>query len=461
MVHFLGWLAPWALHTVIGTLLQGSPMTISQQLRDWCVPCAVALALSVPARTADEEVGTGPPQPSAADSSAVRELATWNTVALRTTAAGPFSPPRESRTMAMLSIAVFDAVNSITGRYQPFAVQVVAEPGASTAAAVTGAAYHLLLGLYPAAADSLEAAYDSARARIPAGAARDAGFAAGEAAAAAVLAMRAGDGATPPVRYTPGTGVGDWVPTPPGFAAALEPTWGEVRPFGLDSGAQFRPPPPPLPGSTKYVQDYLEIVAVGAKDSVVRGPVRTEAAKFWQATAPQLWNQVVRQLTIRDAMDPTDAARAYLLLNVAGADAMIAAWDAKFTYAQWRPVTAIRSTADDGNPATLSDTAWTPLLPTPPFPDYPAGHTSYGGAAEVVLEEVFGTEPGALAIKSSTAGGVMHHYGRFSEIAAEVLDARVWAGVHWRESAVAGRELGRLVGAHLLSRAPKRRNGLQ
>ena len=461
MVHFLGWLAPWALGTVVGTLLLGSPMTISQQLREWCLPCTAALSLSVPACRTDDAIGTGPLQPSAADSSTVLELATWNSIALRTTAAGPFSPPRESRAMAMLSIAVFDAVNSITGRYEPFAVRVVAEPEASTAAAVTGAAYRLLLTLYPATADSLEAAWDSARARLPAGHARDAGFAAGDAAAAAVLAMRAGDGATPPVRYSPGADLGDWVPTPPGFAAALEPAWGEVRPFALDSGAQFRPPPPPLPGSVKYVQDYLEIVTLGAKDSLVRGPVRTEAARFWQATAAQLWNQVVRQLTIRQAMDPTDAARAYLFLNVAGADAMIAAWDAKFSYGQWRPVTAIRSGADDGSPATLHDTTWTPLLPTPPFPDYPAGHTSYGGAAEVVLEAAFGADPGDLAITSPTAGGVTHHYGHFSEIAEEVLNARVWAGVHWRGSSVAGRELGRAVGAHLLSRAPKRRNGLQ
>ena len=146
----------------------------------------------------------------------------------------------------------------------------------------------------------------------------------------------------------------------------------------------------------------------------------------------------------------------YLLLNVAGADAMIAAWDAKYAYGEWRPITAIRALGDDGSAATAADTAWTPLIGTPPFPDYPAGHTAYGGAAERVLGALLGAQTGELAISSPTAGGVTRRYRSFGEIAEEVVNARVWGGVHWRTSSTVGRELGRRVGDHALTRAPRR-----
>lgn len=393
---------------------------------------------------------------SATRAAETRAIATWNTIALKTTAAGPFSPPRETRTMAMVSAAVFDAVNSIARQYEPYAVRVVANRGASTEAAVSAAAHHMLATLYPAQSASLDAARDSALSRVPAGRAKDGGVEAGQAAAAAVLAMRAHDRAAEKATYTPGTGLGAWVPTPPAFVAALEAGWGGVTPFVLDSSAQFRPGPPSQPGSETYVRDYLEIVREGASNSVSRTPIQTETARFWISTAPQLWNQVVRQVTVARDLDAATAARAYLLLNLAGADAMIGAWDAKYAFNQWRPVTAIRYLGDDGSPATEADTAWTPAITTPPFPDYPAGHTAYGGAAEQVLSALFGEKPGELSISSPTAGGATHRYQSFREIAEEVVNARVWGGVHWRASSVVGRELGRKIGDLALARAPRR-----
>jgi hypothetical protein len=384
--------------------------------------------------------------------SAVDVMATWNVIALKTTLGGPFSPPRETRSLAIVSASVYDAVCSITRECEPYGTRVKTSRDASVDAAVDAAAHDVLIALYPGAAASLNTSYDSALAALTPGRSRDKGQAVGQTAAAATLAMRAQDHASDVVVYTPITGMGHWAPTPPAFASALEPGWPNVTPFLLASGDEFRPAPPPSPGSDAYVRDYLEIVSIGARDSVTRTALQTETARFWVATAPQNWNQVVRQITLESGMDAASAARAYLLLNLAGADAIIAAWDAKFHYGQWRPVAAIRSQADDGSAATFADATWTPLLGTPPFPDYPAGHTTYGGAALQVLNTLFGDRHGLLSI-TSPANGVTHHYGSFAEIASEVENARVWGGIHWRTSVTAGTALGRRVAEADLARA--------
>ena len=386
--------------------------------------------------------------------SQIEVMATWNVISLKTTAAGPFSPPRETRSLAIVSAAVHDAVCSIVRECEPYATRVKVNRDASIEAAIGAAAHDALVVLYPSqsAVASVTASYDSALAQLPAGRERDEGVAVGRAAAATVLAMRAQDRASNLVVYTPTPGVGNWVPTPPAFLAALEPGWGRVTPFLLEAGDEFRPGPPPSPGSDAYVLDYLEIVTIGAANSATRTPLQTETARFWVSTAPQLWNQVVRQLTFEPGMNAAKAARAYLLLNLAGADAMIAAWDAKYAYGQWRPVTAIRSQADDGSLTTIPDASWTPLLITPPFPDYPAGHATYAGAAVQVLDALFGDHHGELSITSPTAGGVTHRYQSFAEIAREVENARVWGGIHWRTSVTKGTALGRRVGDAALAR---------
>jgi hypothetical protein len=387
---------------------------------------------------------------------ATRAIAEWNAIALRTTAAGPFSPPQESRAMAMVSAAVYDAVSSIAGGYPPYVARVAARPGASPSAAAATAAHRVLRTLYPTVVAALDASYDSAMSRVAEGAPRNDGVAAGEAAAAAVLAKRATDHASARVEFVVRDENGLWRPTPPALVAALEPGWGQVTPFALDSGSQLRPAAPPALQSTAYTRDLEEIVAIGSATSTTRTTQQTEAARFWISTAPQLWNQIARELTTARDMAPAAAARVYLLLNVAGADAMIAAWDAKYAYRQWRPVTAIRRGAATDGPAS-GDSAWTPLIVTPPFPDYPAGHTAYAGAAETVMAALFGDQPGAFSITSPTANGATHHYASFREVGDEVVNARVWAGVHWRTSSTGGRELGRKVGDVVLRRtAPMR-----
>jgi hypothetical protein len=386
---------------------------------------------------------------------AARAMAAWNVVALRTTAAGPFSPPQETRSLAMVSAAVFDAVNAIGGRYEPFVARIEASRDGSRAAAVAAAAHRVLRTLYPAAATALDADYDTTIAKIPDGASKVTGISVGRSAADAVLVARVNDHASERVSYTPQSAAGMWTPTPPPLAAALEAGWGRVTPFVLLSGTELRPSPPPALNSAEYARDLAEIASIGAWSNATRTAAQTEAARFWISTAPQLWNQVVRQLTTARDLDPSTVARAYLLLNIAGADAMIAAWDAKFAYQQWRPITAIRRGAADGALSSPIDTTWLPLLVTPPFPDYPAGHTAYAGAAEIVLKALFGDQPGELAITSATAGGTTHKYQSFTAVCDEVVNARVWGGVHWRTSSTAGLELGRRVGALALQRAAR------
>ena len=183
--------------------------------------------------------------------------------------------------------------------------------------------------------------------------------------------------------------------------------------------------------------------AVGSETSTIRTADQTTTARFWVATGPQLWNQPARQLAAAGHLTVTETARLFAHLSFAEADAAIAAWDAKFTFGQWRPVTGIREAAADGNRATAPDPEWTPLLPTPPFPDYVCGHSSLAGAAQAVLESYFGRRPGGtLRLTSAATPGVTHEFSTFRAIADEVVDARVWAGVHWRTSCTAGTHHG-------------------
>jgi hypothetical protein len=379
----------------------------------------------------------------------------WNVIALRTTAAAPFNPPLETRNLAIVHAAMFDAVNSITRQFRAYAVTRRAPAGASPEAAAIAAAHAALLRLYPEQQSMLDAAYGESIARIHAGPGKASGIDVGHAVALRILTMRASDGAAAAVGagYTPGERPGDWMPTLPGFLPALDPGWGAVQPFFLRQGSQFRPGPPPALKSTRYSRDFDEIRTIGSVASVTRTQDQSDLARFWIATAPQNWNPVARQVAVAQGRTLSQNARALALLNLAGADAFIAAWDAKFAYNQWRPVTAIRAADTDRNPATDADPWWTPLLVTPPFPDYIAGHTTYAGAAQRVLEHVFGKHPGAvMTLTSATAPGVVETYTTFKDLADGVVDARVWGGIHWRTSSVRGRTVGEEIGRYVVGR---------
>lgn len=369
------------------------------------------------------------PEAAGAPSSTVdgRSVVDWNVIALRTTAAAPFDPPRETRSLAIVQAAVYDAVVAATDDgTRPYAVAVHRPRRGSAAAAVAAAAHDVLAGLYDAQRPALDASFDAYLAGLPTGRARDDGVRIGRATAQAMLALRADDRSDDVVTYTPQPGPGKWQPTPPAYLPALDPGWGRVTPFLVRR--VVLPPAPPAVGSTAYQRDLAEIRQIGAVDSVSRTAEQTATARFWVATAPQLWNQPLQGAAA--GMPVVRAARAFAMLNLVGADAFITAWKGKYHFAQWRPVTAIRATVDP---------AWTPLLGTPPFPDYPSAHAVYAGAAETVLSVVLGRHP--LDITSPGIG--THHYRNAHAVADEVMDARVWGGVHWRTSDTVGRTLGR------------------
>jgi hypothetical protein len=377
----------------------------------------------------------------------------WNTTALKTTAAASFNPPLEARNLAIVHAAMFDAVNSIVGEFRPYAVERTAPKGASPDAAAAAAAHSVLVQLYPAQQATLDAAFAASLSLIPDGPGKTDGIAVGEAVATQILALRSNDGAEVAINatYTPGNQPGDWIPTPPAFRPALDPGWGKVRPFCLTQGSLFRPGPPPALTSAAHTHDFDEIRDIGSATSTARTKAQTDLARFWVSTAPQIWNPATRQVAAAKHFTVSQNARVFALLNLAGADAFIASWDAKFAYNQWRPVTAIHGADGDGNAATAADPSWTPLLVTPPFPDYIAGHTTYAGAAEEVLKHLFGTHPGVvIELTSATAPGVIETYGTFAEIADGVVEARILGGIHWRTSSVLGKRVGERVGKFAL-----------
>jgi hypothetical protein len=375
----------------------------------------------------------------------------WNALTLQTTAAGAFNPPLESRNVAIVQAAVFDAVDAIRPRYRPYAVRIQAPRDASITAAVAAAAHTTLVALYPEQQLTLDSTYASYVDAIPDGPAKRNGIALGAATASAELALRSGDHASDVESFTPGSGPGAWIPTAPLFRPALDPGWGKVTPFFLRAGSQFRPAPPPTVTSRAYTRDYRETVELGSALSTTRTEVQTSLARLWVTTAPQVWNEAVQQLATAHHLSAVSTARAFALLNMAGADAFIAAWDGKFAYAQWRPVTAIQNGDGDGNPATAGDPAWLPMLTTPPFPDYPAGHTTYAGAAEAVLTGLFSPTTQPFTLTSATAPGFSLTYRSFAAVAADVVEARVLGGIHWRTSSTVGRSLGQQVGRYAVA----------
>jgi hypothetical protein len=397
----------------------------------------------------------------AAEDPATQAVVDWNVIAVRTMQTGePLLGA--SRGVAMAQVAVFDALNAIKPRYKSYFLKGSSQPEASPISTISAAAHATLVALYPAQQETLDRELADTLAAVPAGRPRDAGVALGRQAAQAVLQARANDHMFDQVDYTPATDAGAWQPTSgdgiapwldprgPDFVPAIGPGWGRVTPFVLERGSQFRPGPPPNLSSETYAQDFAEIVELGSAKSATRTSEQTETALLWWSTGTVLWNQPAQQLVISQGFDALRAAHAFALLNVMIVDAAIACWDAKYTYNQWRPITGIRNADIDGNPATAPDLAWTPLMWTPPFPDYPSGHSVVGAAAARALIHSFGPRPGGFTLTG--AGGRVHRYEDFEQAVQEVIDARVWGGAHWRSSDTLGVELGNRIADYVLSR---------
>lgn len=388
------------------------------------------------------------------------EVTDWNSIMQTTVAAGNANV--QARSAAIMQLAVFEAVNSIVGDYEPYLGLTVPE-GASPQAAAVAAAHTVLLTLYPVSNAVLNASLATSLLQIPDGPARDAGIVVGEEAAVAMLLLRANDGAATAgsVPYTPGTSPGDWQPAPPTFTPASQPGWGQVIPFGLQAGSQFRLPPPPPLNSGKYARDYNEVKLVGNTNAGpdIRPQDRTDVARFFAVSSPvQGWNQAARQVSAAQGKTLSENARIFALLNMAICDASIAAYDTKYYYNTWRPMMAIRGGDQDGNRRTDLDGAWFPLITTPAFPSYPSAHATLSSAARAVLERLLGWHHLTITLTSPRAPGVVLNYTNWKQITDDIDDARVYGGIHFRFEQHAGALQGRVVGNYILREYLRRDN---
>jgi len=342
-----------------------------------------------------------------------------------------------TRSMAMLHVAIDDAVSAIHGRGRPFALRP------SRAAAADAAAHRVLVTLYPAQQQALDAQYDALLDQVRGSGRRRNGIAVGERAAAAVISARANDGsaATPPV-YVPGSMPGDYQLTPPGFAPAVFTHWSQVTPFVLHRADQFRPAPPAPLASGAYAAAVNEVQALGAVNSATRTADQTVQARFWAAPIQNYWNEIAQTASLQHHDTLRQDARLFAVLDVTLADSVIAFYDAKYAYHLWRPITAIRSADTDGNAATAPDPAWTPLATTPADPSYPGAHSVVSAAAATVLASAFG-DGDRFDVTSEALAGVTRSFARFSDAVDEAGLSRIYAGVHTRLDDVAGRALGR------------------
>jgi hypothetical protein len=295
-----------------------------------------------------------------------------------------------------------------------------------------------------AQAKELDAALQTSLAAVPEGPPKAQGIQLGEQVAAVILDERKADGADAPNTYRPFTAAGTYVPTVFPWA----PSWGAVKPFALKTGSQFRPAAPYALTSAHWAKDYKEVKRMGAKTGSERSAEQTEIARFWEFIGPGTYNPVARQLSAAKHLEVMENARLFALVSMAGADALIAVLDAKYTYNFWRPVTAIRNGDLDGNDATDREPAWEPFIATPMHPEYPCAHCITQAAVASVLEAFFGDAVPTFTLTSPTAPGVTRSFGRLSDYVAEVINARVYDGVHYRTSGEVGAAMGRQIGAY-------------
>lgn len=358
-----------------------------------------------------------------------------------------------SRTLAMVHVAMSDAINSVQGRYTRIVATVPAVAAASPEAAGAAAARQILVQLYPNQRAKIEEAYATSLKAIPEGAAKNEGVALGGQVAALVLADRASDGTSVPDTYRPLTTPGVWIPTtPPLFAQ-----YARAKPWVLKSADQFRPGPPPELSSGLYARDYNETKTMGGARSTVRTPQQTEAVKFWtQDNLGPAWQAAARQLSVAKELDLAKTARLFALLNMGVANTFINDWDAKFTYNFWRPVTAIRNGDQDDNDATERDPGWTPLNATPMHPEYPSQAAIISGTAVAIMESVFGPAPAIPFTATDVADPkVKREYKSITELADEHMNVRIWGGIHFRNSLAVGDGMGKRIAAYLIENSVK------
>jgi hypothetical protein len=368
----------------------------------------------------------------------------WNAIAVQAVVNAGAARPGGSALLdfAMVQTAVHDAVQAYQGRFEPFNMSITGASGSPTAA-VAKAAHDVLVHQFPAqteALDTLYMNYLSGHGLAP----TDPGVVVGQQAAAGILNLRANDGSFPAnfPAFTGGVQAGQWRPTLPAFAPMAVPWLGAVTPFALKDSTQLRPDPaPPALTSGEYTNDYNEVKALGGVISA-RTPEQTQLALFWASNYLVLWCRAMRDIAAAHLTDIGDTARLFALASVASADAAIAAWDAKKHYNLWRPITAIQEGDRDGNPNTLGDPGWLPLVPTPPYPDYTSGANNVTSAITRTLALFFGSDEMTFSV-TSTNTNTMRTFSRFSAAEDEVMVARIYEGIHFRFADTVARRQGK------------------
>ena len=389
--------------------------------------------------------------------SATDPVLEWNAIMISTTT-GP-NPFSQARVAAITQLAVFEAVNAIDKEFDPYLGTVHASPTASAEAAAVAAAHGVLKNYFPASATTLDAARATSLARIPDGGSKAEGTAVGEAAAAAMIALRTDDGSVPAQFYLPASAEpGAWrlTPTCPAAGGILL-QWRDLRPFAIETSDQFRLPPPPALTSRRYARDYKEVQRVGGMDSVFRPQDRADVAQFYAVSPPVVvFNTAAAQVAVQQGRTLAENARALALIDMAISDAFAAVFDTKYHYNRWRPETAIHEGDTDRNPLTRADPAFTPFVSAPCFPSYASAHASGSNAAREVLERLYGPRHHFITLSNQTVG-VLLQYDSFRQITRDIDDARVYGGIHFRFDQEAGGKLGQQVGAYVQRHALRRR----
>jgi hypothetical protein len=345
--------------------------------------------------------------------------------------------------LAILHVSIYDAVNGIARTYEPYLVQSAVEARASREAAASAAAHETLVNLFPARTSNFDALHAAILATIPNGPHKTAGIAWGQFVAGQILAARANDGSDTSVPPPGGSGPGVWVPTPPAFLPYLLPQWGFVVPFAMSNSSQFRPPGPPALDSQQYAADYVEVKELGAAVGSTRTEEQTEIALFWAdgagtETPPGHWNGIAQTIAAARGNTLEENSRLFALLNIAMADAAICAWDAKYTYHFWRPVTAIAFAEPELH--------WMSFIVTPPFPDYTSGHSTFSAAAATVLPLFYGTQDLPFTTGSDFLPGVYRSFPTCLDAAEEAALSRIYGGIHFRSASEDGLQAGISIG---------------
>lgn len=389
-----------------------------------------------------------PAQAAFSATQADNEVVRWNQTLLEILRTPGAHPPtvHPTRSFALMHAAIYDAVNAIDRTHRPYMVEI---PGlaqqASQQAAATTAAHRVLLQLYPKSQAMLDAQSGELLALIPDATAKRLGIQIGNTVADQIVARRSNDGSNAqPIPYSPGPNPGDYQLTPPNFPQPVFTHWAHVTPFTLIRADQFRPGHPPKLTGRKYTAAFQEVKELGAIGSTTRSAEQTQIGRFWNAPIQNYWNEIAQTTALAQHLSLAQSARLFALLNLTLADSVIAFYDAKYTYAFWRPVSAIRLAESDGNPDTTADPGWLPLTTnTAPDPSYPGAHSVISAAAAAVLRDFFDSDDVSFAVHSELLPGVERSFSSFSAAAEEAGLSRIYAGVHFRFDHTSGRRLGR------------------